>query len=279
MPTITKNNTGIFRSIVKVATKPTPSFPKQKYVPDQYLWDDELKEWVSFYWLSRNWDSDASGAQCFWLDNNAQVNNSDEFGIKITSQNLGESKAKSAAFAMYQRQRLAAEEGLAPPVHGMCCFRYYNKVFNEVRTYWGYLSCRADTESIEMDNDVRNEFDEYYREQQYKWQKLDEVESLLYDMGVGSAVLNNIKEDIGEHPDSLDFHDWCLDNEREEYYGFDDLKESLQNLSICGLQNDYRPIGETYACCRGMDGDLHSRNIAMWNGDLVSIDFGYHCVE
>lgn len=279
MTTLQKNFVGEFTTVVR-SPKSAPSFDGQKYTPKQYLFDAELNEWVSFYWIDAPFRSDCGGAQCMWLENNAEEENSEEFGIKLTSQNLGDGKAKAAAFAMYQRQEAAAKESCAPPVHGMCCFKYYNKGNRSVTTYWGYLSCVASSVGeIEASDDSTCEYESYLSEQSDKWEKYDEISDLLDGMGIYSrSILNDIAGEIGPHPDDCNYHDWCDDNGYEQYFGKQDLYENLRNIDISHVQNDWQSLG-TPGYHRNMGGDLHASNMGYWDGNLVCIDFGYHCVQ
>jgi hypothetical protein len=278
MTTLQKNNVGNFATVVR-SPKSAPSFDNQKYKPNQYLFDTELNVWVSFYWIDAPFRSDSSGKQSVWLDNNAEEDNANEFGIKLTAQNLGEGKAKAAAFAMYQRQEAAAKESCAPPVHGMCCFKYYNKERRSVTTYWGYLSCVAcDVDSVEESYDSKCTFNDYLSEQVDKWEKYDEISDALDAMGIYSRnILKDIASEIGLHPDDINFHEWCDENGYEQYEGVGNLRRSLENINIDHVQSDWSLIGVTTRH-RSMGGDLHQANIGYWNGDLVCIDFGHHCI-
>lgn len=279
MLTLNKNSVGEFTTVVR-SPKSAPSFNGERYEAKQYLYDTELNEWVSFYWVDVPFRSDGGGVQCMWLDNNADADDKEHFGIKLTSQNLGDGKAKAAAFAMYQRQKEAAKESCAPPVHGMCCFKYYNKTNHCITTYWGYLSCVAsDVGCIEECPYSMDRFNDYVTEQMHKWDKYDEISDILDDMGIYSRnILNDIASDIGLHPDDCNFFEWCEHNGHEQYTGLLDLKEKLNNIDIRHVQNDWQSLG-TPGYNRSMGGDLHPANMGYWNGELVCIDFGYHCVQ
>lgn len=272
-------------SIIKTNAKPIPSFDRQKYKPVSYVFDDEIKEWVSVYFHSGpNLPTTGGGAQCIWLRNNAQIDDVYEFGIKLTSMNLGASSAKIAAYAMYQRQQLAAKHGLAPCVHGMCCFKWYDVNDKSVQIYWGYLTSIADTDSCDfpINENAEHRFNKYCKELQHIKDEIDSVASILDGITTGrqyTRIMENIYEELDYvDPDRLDFHDWCNDND-ENPYDFDGLREGLNDLSIQGLQHDYQPIGSVYPDGAMMGGDLHYNNVGLWQGDLVCIDFGYHCVE
>lgn len=280
--TLQRNDVGKFASVVRTP-KSAPSFEGQEFVPDQYLFDEELGEWVSFYWIDIKFSPSDGGAQSLWLANNAEIENENEFGIKITRQNMNRSggTAKSAAFAMYQRQKIAAENGYAPPVHGMCCFRHLDKKHNTLTTYWGYLSSVAQcVDCLEYCEDAYADFDSYCEEQREKHEKAGEIEAMLEDMGCyARTIMNEIYGEIGPSADDLDFIEWCEQNERQPYAGIENLKDGLSNIDISDLQSDWNVIGSAIGSHRYMGGDLHTRNVGYWNGDLVCIDFGHHCVE
>jgi hypothetical protein len=285
MTLLVKNNVGDLCSVVKPSSNPAPSFDGQQYAPIQYLYDTELNEWVSFYWVDHHLHSDDGGAQCIWLINNAEIDNEDHFGIKLTSINLSGNKAKVAAYAMYQRQKLAASKELAPPVHGMCCFKAYNKNTQELHTYWGYLSSVADTDAVSdyyVCADDCDEYLDYLGNQEEKHSKAEEIRDSLEDLGIYGRdvdrIMDSIYCEIGLHPDDICFSDWCEENGYEVLDGLSNLRDSLSDLSIAGLQQDFNPIGTPFN--RGwMGNDLHKRNLALWRGELVAIDFGYHCVQ
>lgn len=281
MTALAKNNAGNIVSSVRVAPHAAPSFEGQKHTPSQYIYDEELNEWVSFYWVDRAFRSDDHGAQCIWLDNNAESNLDNEFGIKLTNYNTNKkANAKVAAYAMYQRQKIAADRGLAPPVHGMCCFKYFNKHANELVTYWGYLTGVASyVGDLEENQDALDDFNAYYREQEERHEKLDKIEEILSSLDIYRIErhIEPIRENLGPHPDDLDFHQWCDEQDFSPYAGVDDLRRELECLSLAGCQSDWNELGIKFDYNQRMGGDLHPRNIGYWNGDLVCIDFGYHC--
>jgi hypothetical protein len=282
--TITRNNVGNIVSVVKPIKHTAPSFEEEMYKPTAYIFDKELNEWVSFYWMTKEeYNTSGGGTQCSWIKNNAHVNNANHFGIKLTAQNLGTGNAKTAALAMYQRQKLAAEHDLAPPVHGLCCVKVWNKTDNKVFTLWGYLSCRAELGVIGENPDALAEFEFYLDECREKWDRFDEISEMLDDtewlsLSTQREVLANISNDLGTHPDDLSFFDWCHDN---DYNPLDigDLKDELLSLDASGLQHDFFTIGSKYPDGSYMGGDLHEGNVGMWQGNPVCIDFGYHCLN
>jgi hypothetical protein len=101
-------------------------------VVDHYITKVDLRE-------------DGRGAQATFLRNNASPNRVREYGIKLFP-------TASQAFAAYQRQKIAAAAGAAPPVRRMVCFvapgiRYDWEKDRYVRvariTYWGYQTSIA----------------------------------------------------------------------------------------------------------------------------------------
>jgi hypothetical protein len=285
MTTITRNDVGNIVGVVKPIKNTAPSFEEQKYKPTAYIFDKELNEWVSFYWMTtEEYHTNGGGTQCCWISNNAHVNNANHFGIKLTAQNLGTGNAKAASLAMYQRQKLAAEHGLAPPVHGLCCVKVWNKTNNKVNIFWGYLSCRAELGMISENPEVLAEFEVYLDECREKWDRFDEISQMLDDtdwlsLTTQRRVLADIGDDIGiMHPDDISFFDWCHDKGYEPL-DIGDLKYELCSLDASGLQHDFFPIGSKYPKKSYMGSDLHEGNVGLWQGNPVCIDFGYHCLD
>jgi len=282
--TISRNNVGVLNTIVKPCTSSVPSFVGEKYKPTAYLFDVELNEWVSFYWIdAAKYRSSSGGAQCCWLDNNAEIDNENHFGIKLTGQNHGKGNAKSAALAMYQRQKLAAEYGYAPPVHGMCCVKRYDKDLGQVITLWGYLSCRAMLDEIDNNPEAEAQFEEYVEECRNAWEKHEELEEHLNNLDwissrTQSKMLCYAEDDVGyPHPDYISYSDWCNENDIQPL-DIIDLYNGLSELDTSGLQHDFFEIGHKYPDNTYMGHDLHRENVGIWQGYQVCIDFGYHCV-
>jgi hypothetical protein len=276
---------GELKSVVRPVTGKAPSFEGEQFKAKSYVFDAELNEWVSFYWiLAHSANRDSCGNQCDWYDNNAEVENEEHFGIKLTDQNLGTSNAKAAALAMYQRQKLAADNGLAPPVHGMCCVKFYRKDSSEIGTAWGYLSSRAvtDFDPVENPNSLYA-FEEYLEECKNAWDKYEELESYLescdwIDGYNQRRMLSDARDCIGyPHPEDVSFTTWCYDNEMP-VHDLDGLQEELADLDAAGLQHDFFPLGHKYPENTNMGYDLHDQNVALWQGKIVCIDFGHHCL-
>lgn len=105
---------------------------RPKYRPIRTFTDATLGR-VDEYAL-RQFREDGSGAQATFLRNNAKPNRKREYGIKLFN-------TAREAFAAYQRQKIAADAGLAPPVRRMVkatiCGRGREQVL------WGYQTCLA----------------------------------------------------------------------------------------------------------------------------------------
>lgn len=179
---------------------------------------------------------DGSGAQATFLRNNARPNHKREYGIKLF-RNVAE------AFAAYQRQKIAAEAGLAPPVRRMVKvtiqksrrFDYSGfrmRIVTEVM--WGYQTCLAyGIGKIEVPYD--------------------------YDGETNLASIRNA---------------WGMDTGVRRMY------LALVQLSIAGTQRGDRPLGQKYGVrAPRMSHDLHRENIGFWRKRPVVIDFGAHIVE
>jgi hypothetical protein len=276
---------GELKSVVRPVTGKAPSFEGERFKAKSYVFDAELNEWVSFYWiLTDSANRDGCGNQCDWYDNNAEVENEEHFGIKLTDQNLGTSNAKAAALAMYQRQKLAADNGLAPPVHGMCCVKFYRKDSSKIGTTWGYLSSRAIIDFDPGENpESLDAFECYLEECRNAWDKYDELESYLescdwIDSYNQSRMLSDARDCVGyPHPDDVSFSEWCYDNEMP-VHDLNGLQEELSDLYASGLQHDFYPIGHKYPEDTNMGYDLHEQNVGLWQGKIVCIDFGHHCL-
>jgi len=99
---------------------------------------------MDYYVIRRRPQSDGIGAQATFFRNNARPNRKGEYGIKLFP-------TAAEAFAAYQRQKIAADAGLAPPVRRMVkvlmrggcdCDNIYCK--RKGMKYWyGYQTCIA----------------------------------------------------------------------------------------------------------------------------------------
>lgn len=209
----------------------TPFNPK--YRPIRTYTDAVLGR-VDEYAL-RRLREDGSGAQASFLRNNARPNRKCEYGIKLFA-------TKCEAFAAFQRQKIAADAGLAPPVRRMVKVtisrsRYFDYETLELRfrnqVMWGYQTCIA--YGIGM-IEVPYEYD-------------------------GETNLAEIRRGEG------------LDTGVRRMY------MALVQLSIAGTQRGDRALGQKYGVrAPRMSHDLHCENIGFWRKRPVVIDFGAHLV-
>ena len=183
---------------------------------------------------------DGSGAQATFIRNNAKPNRKRHYGIKLF-------RTKSEALAAYQRQKIAADAGLAPPVRRMVKFVVErglgrkNDLCNctECRaarrggheTLWGYQTCLA--------------------------------------YGIGTMSLEIDWCDFGERPSPMLAP---AGNVRRLY-------AALLALSTKGTQRDHAALGETRKRNIMMAHDLHCENMGFWRKRPVVIDFGAHIVN
>jgi hypothetical protein len=186
----------------------------------------------------RRFRSDGSGAQARFLRNNARPNRKCEYGIKLFN-------TPQEAFAAFQRQKIAADAGLAPPVRRMVKVSVEQRLrFNPYTSdlsyqpapvvYWGYQTCIA-----------------------YGIGKIDVPYE--YDGETDVASIRNA---------------WGMDAGVRRMY------LALVQLSIAGTQRGDRVMGRTYGRrAPRMCHDLHCENIGFWRKRPVVIDFGGHLVE
>ena len=185
---------------------------------------------------------DGSGAQAMFLRNNARPNRKCEYGIKLF-RNIAE------AFSAYQRQKIAADAGLAPPVRRMVKVtiadrpRWDHKIGRVVsggQVMWGYQTCIA--------------------------------------YGIGKIEVPY------EYDGETDIAEIKRAPSTNEFGGMDAgvrrLFIALVQLSITGTQRGDRKMGEKYGIrAPRMAHDLHQENLGFWRKRPVVIDFGGHIVE
>ena len=177
-------------------------------------------------------NEDKHGAQASFLVNNARPNRRNEYGIKLFG-------GISQAFAAYQRQKMAAELGIAPPVRRMVCVETTDHR-GDRRFVWGYQTCLAyGIGKIEVPYD--------------------------YDGETDIAAIKRAPANSGEY-DGFDA-------------GVRRMYIALVQLSIAGTQIGDRPLGTKYKRrAPRMSQDLHCENIGFWRKKPVVIDFGSHLV-
>lgn len=211
----------------------TPFNPK--YRPIRTYTDAALGR-VDEYAL-RRLREDGSGAQAMFLRNNARPNRKCEYGIKLF-RNIAE------AFSAYQRQKIAADAGLAPPVRRMVKVTIRNRALAQLglgaQVMWGYQTCIA--------------------------------------YGIGKIEVPY------EYDGETDIAEIKRAPSTNEFGGMDAgvrrLFIALVQLSITGTQRGDHPIGIKYGRrAPRMAHDLHQENLGFWRKRPVVIDFGGHIVE
>lgn len=209
----------------------TASF-NPKYRPIRTYTDATLGR-VDEYAL-RQLREDSGGAQASFLRNNARPNRKCEYGIKLF-------RTQREAFAAYQRQKIAAEAGLAPPVRRMVKVtiqkhRHYDhdnhRMVHKEKVMWGYQTCLA-----------------------YGVGKIEVP--YAYDGVTSVDAINKSWMDTGVRRMFL----------------------ALVQLSIAGTQRGDRPLGDKYGRrAPRMASDLHQENLGFWRKRPVVIDFGGHLI-
>lgn len=99
---------------------------------------------MDYYVIRRAPKSDGAGAQATFFRNNARPNRKCEYGIKLFP-------TAAEAFAAYQRQKIAADAGLAPPVRRMVKVLMRGQCWCDdsfckrkgLRYWYGYQTCLA----------------------------------------------------------------------------------------------------------------------------------------
>ena len=217
------------------------------------------------------------GCQSSFYTNGAKVNNPNQFGIKIFNTSI-------EAFAAYQRQSIAADAGLAPPVGNMVQWVVTLKNGRN-RNMWGYQTCIADCSDLAK----------------MKAQVLGcpPVHDFYHDF----CVRNGLTVSISANKLDMfyaDFDNGYMngDHNVDTWNVFDttdhplNLKNRLKELNIVGTQYDdisenfdvsgeWSPrlrLGESWNEKDDpyMSNDLHRNNLGLWKGVPVVIDFGFH---
>ena len=195
---------------------------------------------MDYYVIRRRPKSDGTGAQATFFRNNARPNMKGEYGIKLFP-------TAAEAFAAYQRQKIAADAGFAPPVRrmvkvlmrGECWCDDVDCKRKGMKFWYGYQTCIA-----------------------YGIGKIE-----VLDMLDGETDVARIER----APSS------------DEFGGFDAgvrrMFIALVQLSIEGTQIGDRPLGTKYKRrAPRMTQDLHCENLGFWRKRPVVIDFGSHLI-
>ena len=206
----------------------TASF-NPKYRPIR-TYTDSIMGRVDEYAL-RAFRCDGKGAQATFLRNNARPNRKREYGIKLFC-------SAREAFAAFQRQKIAADAGLAPPVRRMVKVKI--KCDRTTEIMWGYQTCLAyGIGMIEVPYD--------------------------YDGETDIAAIKRAPANSGEY-DGFDA------GVRRMYVALIQLSIAGTQIGDRPLGTKYKRRGPR------MSQDLHRENLGFWRKKPVVIDFGSHLV-
>jgi hypothetical protein len=223
---------------------------------------------------------DDDGCQTSFFTNNAKVNNSRQFGFKMFNTSV-------EAFAAYQRQTLAAERGLAPPTGKM--IRWIVKSYNgRTVNRWGYETAIADCSpnarrkaTILSCPQVMRWYTDYVRTNRCK----------MFSASSMEAFLDHAESEGYENANGRLFSQFSCANATSVHGS---LRKQLMDIDLTGTQYDNLAeiyddgeswqdnarlrLGQTVTVgdYMVMSNDLHRGNIALWKGNPVVIDFGYH---
>lgn len=248
------------------------------YKPSHFKHHPIMGKVAVYYWDSRNAHSGEGCSATFYL-NGAEPDNPNHFAIKIFNTSV-------EAFAAFERQSLAAKDGLAPPVGHMAQFVYRTRN-GRFRNRWGYTTCVARTDEAskhkalilsspaitKLFNDfcdsrgLRVAFGSNLNRESAK-AFIDFLECGYFegDHNFSPFILANDVVTDGSLIDRLSQIDLSCtqyDNLMDEDWGNDRLT----------LGSVYLAKDEVSMC-----NDLHMGNIGLWQGKTVCIDFGYHIV-
>jgi len=235
---------------------------------------------VKVYDIGKYPTPDDDGCQTSFFHNNAEVDNARQFGFKMFNTSV-------EAFAAYQRQTLAAKAGIAPPTGKM--IRWIVKSTNgRTVNRWGYETGIADCSPIARIKatilscpQVTRWYTDYVHSNNLKMFSANSMEMFL-DHAEGEAYENA----NGRYFDSFS----CASNTTVD----GSLRVRLMQIDLTGTQYDNLASVMDDGCVWAdniklrlgqkvtanddmmMANDLHRGNIALWKGNPVVIDFGYH---
>lgn len=218
-----------------------------------------------------------AGCQTSFFTNGAKKNNPNQFGIKIFSTSI-------EAYASFQRQRIAFDAGLAPPVG--CMVQWIVTLKNgRNRNMWGYQTCIADCSDAAKRKaqilgcpPVRDFFLDYCDR--------NGITPILSEPKIYAFYIA-FQEQYNNGDHNVDL--WNVFDTTDHPLN---LKNRLKELNIVGTQyddiSDFNDnsgewsnrlrLGETWRKSDDpyMSNDLHRNNLGLWNENPVVIDFGYH---
>lgn len=260
------------------------SYPR--FVHDRIETHDIMGE-VKIYAFSRYPRVNDSGCQTNFFRNNAKINNERQFGLKMFNTSI-------EAYAAYQRQKMAAKIGLAPPVGRMVRWIIGGKRTKKVNR-WGYETALADCSKnaahrayILSSATIRKAYTRF-------WNDRPDLGSSLDEQGRMDHFFDIWKQEYCSCIPEEFYGISEFDPEDPFYYLRDEknLRTRLAAIDLTGVQYDdisefdggsvpwssRHRLGTTYEVSdrARMGNDLHSGNVALWKGKAVCIDFGYHC--
>lgn len=253
--------------MITVATKPK-TFIGAGYTPSDSYYDSDIQEVVDVYEIHGPLIVEGSGSLCEFVRNNALSSDPEQFGIKYA---WGLSKYEM--HDMFKTQDKAYEVGAAPPVHRMVKIIHHLK---DARVFWGYTTGVAECKHNLIWGDfLRSEYDDYlYNFQDAKKRYLNNIiatvnagDEEFFTEGVMEDIASSVKEHF-DNIDCLELKEWCV---MKGFIIADDevidLLRRLEDVTITKGDTEYT-----------LGGDLHSGNLAMWQGNVVCIDFSYHAL-
>ena len=230
----------------------------------------------------------ADGSQASFYRNNAEIDNPFQFGIKIFNTSI-------EAFAAYQRQKIAAQQGLAPPVGSMvrwivpASYMRDGKIAfsNRKVNRWGYETAVAKTDKHSTYKASLLACPKFLGDF-FHWSK-----QRGYDCRLSRKAVQEYMDfvEFNYNEGMIDYSSFDLVSND---YTEDSLMYRLSKINICGTQydnianavgdnakwksNPRLRLGQTYDIPDKayMSGDLHRGNIGLWRGCPVCVDFGYH---
>lgn len=225
--------------------------------------------------------SNRSGCQSDFFLNGASPNMANQYAMKMFNTSI-------EALAAYQRQKIAAENGYAPPVGNMVLW-VIGKDGSRSRNRWGYETCVAHTCKYSQKKAmilgspvIREDYNRFCNEKMYTpnldrksvsqyWKNVD-ANWDIHEYGSCTAL-----DDVRDR-DSLKYKIMDLDIEDTQY---DDVSDAYDNEKTEWNQNlrlgvKWKDIPCSEDDAPYMMNDLHCGNIGLWNGKPVVIDFGYH---
>ena len=238
---------------------------------------------IKVYDIGKYPNPDGDGCQTSFFRNNAEVNNPNQFGLKMFNTSV-------EAFAAYQRQTLAAREGLAPPVGVMVRWIVKNHKGRTVNR-WGYETCLADvSEHARKCAQIRGcpivgkAYGEFYmaytdgnnRCRPYSKHSVEaffeELNTMQYDDPNAIDPYSSMSTSVGEGSLRSRLMDISLvGTQYDNLASIYDMGESWSENGRLFLGSTVTEDDDMY-----MSNDLHRGNLGLWQGSPVVVDFGYH---